>query len=91
MHTTQKIEVGGATFLVTLSLTNNLLVSTAQERNGPDALLTAKQVGKILSLHPNTILKMARIGELEAVKVGKREKRFKPSVIDAWIRAHRHA
>jgi excisionase family DNA binding protein len=85
METTKTLEAAGATFLVTVAITNNVL----PEEQKSNALLTAKEVGRMLALHPDTVRRMARIGELAAVKVGKREVRFERSVVEAWKLAHR--
>jgi excisionase family DNA binding protein len=49
-----------------------------------EPLLDDKQVGQMLNLHPKTVQKLARRGEIPAVHIG-RYWRFRASSIDEWI------
>lgn len=49
-------------------------------------LLNSQQVGEILSLCPKVIERMARGGEIPALKVGKFW-RYRAAELDAWIGA----
>lgn len=60
-------------------------VETKKELS-PDALLTATEVGEILSVHPDTVRRMVRQGEFCAVEIGKREFRIRKSDLDEWLR-----
>jgi hypothetical protein len=50
--------------------------------------LTAEEVGVLLSLHPDTVRKAPRLGELVPVHVGKRKSDLEPTEIDRWKQAH---
>jgi len=39
-------------------------------------LLTSKQAAEVLACHPETVKRMARKGELTAIRIGKRKLRF---------------
>ena len=47
-------------------------------------IMTIEELAKYLKLHPETIYKKARIGEIPGKKIG-REWRFVQSIIDAWL------
>lgn len=85
------LEKDGVTVIEVGEVTITIQARTGTTVNAGRGLLTAQQVAKELSLHPDTVRRMARIGELTPVHVGKREIRFDRSVIDAWKRAHRDA
>lgn len=51
-----------------------------------EPLITGQQVGKILGLHPKVVERMAKRGELPALKVGKFW-RYRASALVEWIRA----
>jgi len=44
-----------------------------------------EQVAEYLQLTPETVRKMARTGELPAMKVGRRAWRFKKNLIDSYV------
>ncbi|OVE75452.1 hypothetical protein BVX98_07620 [bacterium F11] len=48
-------------------------------------LLTAPQAGKYLSLHPKTLYFLARKGEIQSLRIGKRGVRFDRISLDKWI------
>ena len=50
----------------------------------PEPLLDSDQAAAILQLHPKTLQKMARCGEIRALQIGK-VWRFRASVLDEWI------
>ena len=49
-----------------------------------EPLLSDKQAGELLGLHPKTVQRLARQGELPAVRIG-RYWRFRASALNAWI------
>lgn len=49
-----------------------------------ERLLTNKEVGKVLGIHPQVVNRMAARGELPALKVGKYW-RYRASALDGWI------
>lgn len=51
-----------------------------------EPLITSPHVGKILGLHPKVVERMAKRGELPALKVGKFW-RYRATALDEWIRA----
>jgi excisionase family DNA binding protein len=50
----------------------------------PEALLDEKQVAELFKVHPKTIQKLARSGEIPAMKLG-RYWRFRASSLSNWI------
>ena len=50
----------------------------------PEPLLDSDQAAAILQLHPKTLQKMARRGDIRALQIGK-VWRFRASVLDEWI------
>jgi excisionase family DNA binding protein len=52
-------------------------------------LLAKEQVGRILGRHPRTVARMAKDGQITAVRIGTRgDVRFRPQDVDAYISAH---
>jgi len=49
-----------------------------------EPLLNSKQVGEILGMHPKVVERMAKRGEVPALKVGKFW-RYRASALDGWI------
>ncbi len=49
-----------------------------------EPLLDAKSVASILGVHPHTVLKLARVGTLPAIRYA-RHWRFRKSDIVAWL------
>ena len=52
-----------------------------------EPLLTDSQVSQLLGLHPKTVARMARRGELPAVRIG-RYWRYRASALNEWIELH---
>ena len=50
----------------------------------PEPLLDSDQAAAIMRIHPKTLQKMARRGEIRALQIGK-VWRFRASVLDEWI------
>ena len=51
---------------------------------GIEALLTSKEACQILKIHPKVLERMAKRGEVPALKVGKFW-RYRATTLDAWI------
>ena len=51
---------------------------------GIERLLTSQEVGDILGIHPKVVERMARRGEIPALKVGKFW-RYRLLALDGWI------
>jgi excisionase family DNA binding protein len=49
-----------------------------------EPLLDDKQAGKMLGLHPKTLQRLARRGDIPAIRIG-RYWRFRASTLDQWI------
>ncbi len=61
----------------------------AEHQPGPspaaiEALLTSKEASQILKIHPKVLERMAKRGEVPALKVGKFW-RYRATTLDAWI------
>ena len=52
-----------------------------------EPLLSDAEAGKLLGLHPKTIQRLARRGELPAIRIG-RYWRFRASALNQWIDVH---
>jgi excisionase family DNA binding protein len=52
--------------------------------HGIEALLTTKEASQILKIHPKVLERMAKRGEVPALKVGKFW-RYRATTLDAWI------
>ena len=52
-----------------------------------EPLLSDEQAGELLGLHPKTVQRLARNGELPAVRIG-RYWRFRASALNQWIDVH---
>ena len=50
----------------------------------PDPIMTIDEVAEYLHLHPLTVRRLARDGEIPAFKVG-RQWRIKRELLDRWI------
>lgn len=50
----------------------------------PEPLIDSESAAAIIGIHPKTLQKMARSGEIQAIQIGKLW-RFRASSIDAWI------
>jgi excisionase family DNA binding protein len=51
---------------------------------GIEALLTSKEASQILKVHPKVLERMAKRGDVPAMKVGKFW-RYRATTLDAWI------
>lgn len=49
-----------------------------------EPLLSDAQAGELLGLHPKTVQRLARAGEIPAIRIG-RYWRFRTSELDAWL------
>jgi excisionase family DNA binding protein len=49
-----------------------------------EALLTSKEASQVLKIHPKVLERMAKRGEVPALKVGKFW-RYRATTLDAWI------
>ena len=49
-----------------------------------EPLLSDIQVGKLLGLHPKTVQRLARAGEIPAVRIG-RYWRFRATELNTWV------
>jgi excisionase family DNA binding protein len=56
----------------------------ASESFLPEPLLDSDQAAAIMHIHPKTLQKLARRGEIRGVQIGK-VWRFRASVIESWI------
>ena len=52
--------------------------------NKPDPIMTIDEVAEYLNLHPLTVRRLARDGEIPAFKVG-RQWRVKRAILDRWL------
>jgi excisionase family DNA binding protein len=52
--------------------------------DGIESLLTSEEASRVLKIHPKVLERMAKRGEVPALKVGKFW-RYRVSVLDAWI------
>lgn len=56
----------------------------ASEKHVPEPLLDSEEAAAIIKIHPKTLQRLARTGEIRAVQVG-RLWRFRGSEIEGWI------
>lgn len=54
-----------------------------------DRLLTTREVGELLSLSPEAVLKRWRAGDLPGFRLSSKVLRFRESEIVAWLERHR--
>jgi excisionase family DNA binding protein len=52
--------------------------------HGIESLLTTKEASQVLKIHPKVLERMAKRGEVPALKVGKFW-RYRATALDAWI------
>ena len=50
-----------------------------------ERLLTAVEVADLLSVPKTRVWSMSRRGEIPTVRLGRREVRYRPQDVDAWI------
>ena len=53
--------------------------------DGIETLLTSKEASRVLKIHPKVLERMAKRGEVPALKVGKFW-RYRATTLDAWIK-----
>lgn len=58
--------------------------STVQD-DGFEPLLDSEEAAALLKIHPKTLQKLARSGEVAAIQIGKLW-RFRTSALDDWIK-----
>lgn len=51
----------------------------------PEELLTIEQAAQLLQLHPDTVRRLVREGELPGVKIGRRQWRIATSALQRYI------
>lgn len=56
------------------------------ESPGMEALLTSREAARVLKIHPKVLERMAKRGEVPALKVGKFW-RYHAATLDAWIKS----
>jgi excisionase family DNA binding protein len=56
----------------------------SSEPHGIEILLTSKEASQVLKIHPKVLERMAKRGEVPALKVGKFW-RYRATTLDAWI------
>ena len=54
--------------------------------SGVERLLTSSEVGELLGIHPKVVERMAKRGEVPALKVGKYW-RYSAAALDGWIQS----
>ena len=54
--------------------------------HGIETLLTTKEASQVLKIHPKVLERMAKRGEVPALKVGKFW-RYRATTLDAWIKS----
>lgn len=50
-----------------------------------EPLLDSKEAASLLKIHPNTLKKLARNGEISAIQIGKLW-RFRASALNEWVK-----
>ena len=60
-------------------------LSSAVQDEGFEPLLDSEEAAALLKIHPKTLQKLARSGEVAAIQIGKLW-RFRASALDDWIR-----
>ena len=59
--------------------------SPAVQDEGFEPLLDSEEAAALLKIHPKTLQKLARSGEVAAIQIGKLW-RFRASALDNWIK-----
>ena len=59
--------------------------SSAVQDEGFEPLLDSEEAAALLKIHPKTLQKLARSGEVAAIQIGKLW-RFRASALDDWIK-----
>ncbi|HWY69431.1 MAG TPA: helix-turn-helix domain-containing protein [Terriglobales bacterium] len=60
-------------------------LSSAVQDDAFEPLLDSEEAAALLKIHPKTLQKLARSGEVAAIQIGKLW-RFRASALDDWIR-----
>ena len=60
-------------------------ISSAVQDDGFEPLLDSEEAAALLKIHPKTLQKLARSGEVAAIHIGKLW-RFRASALDEWVR-----
>ena len=59
--------------------------SSALREDGFEPLLDSEEAAALLKIHPKTLQKLARNGEVAAIHIGKLW-RFRASALDQWVK-----
>jgi excisionase family DNA binding protein len=59
--------------------------SSAVQEDGFEPLLDSEEAAALLKIHPKTLQKLARQGEVAAIHIGKLW-RFRASALDEWVK-----
>jgi len=60
-------------------------LSPAVQDEGFEPLLDSEEAAALLKIHPKTLQKLARSGEVAAIQIGKLW-RFRASALDEWVK-----
>lgn len=60
-------------------------LSSAVQDEGFEPLLDSEEAAALLKIHPKTLQKLARNGEVAAIQIGKLW-RFRASALDEWVK-----
>jgi len=59
-------------------------ISVPAQQAAFEPLLDSEDAAKLLRIHPKTLQKLARRGEIQAVRIGKLW-RFRASILNDWV------
>lgn len=60
-------------------------LSSTVQNEGFEPLLDSEEAAALLKIHPKTLQKLARSGEVAAIQIGKLW-RFRASALDEWVK-----
>jgi excisionase family DNA binding protein len=60
-------------------------ISSAVQDDGFEPLLDSEEAAALLKIHPKTLQKLARSGDVTAIHIGKLW-RFRASALDEWVK-----
>ena len=60
-------------------------ISSTVQDDGFEPLLDSEEAAALLKIHPKTLQKLARSGEVAAIHIGKLW-RFRASALDEWVK-----
>jgi excisionase family DNA binding protein len=60
-------------------------ISSAVQDDAFEPLLDSEEAAALLKIHPKTLQKLARSGEVAAIQIGKLW-RFRASALDEWVK-----